>query len=178
MISKKSVLATAALSILLVLLWHWRSGVIAKREAEQALYLAYVGGPLSDYCLGLTRSLPRLHGERSADFADAEKSAAASVAELQTLLASAPETQTRTWLAKALLYHQSLQAQIGTWKTAKPSAWPALLLAEKDEREHLIYILETLRYKAFKEWKQTQAQFLEINALIYSLKELSTKSPQ
>jgi hypothetical protein len=178
MISKKNFVIAGILSLLLAIFWQWRSAALGRSQAERALYLSYVSGPLTDYSLALTRSLPLLHGEKAPDLADARKSAALSAADLGALLGPAVPSATRGYLEEALPLHQALPGQIEAWKNSKKSDWLALLAAEEASRAKLVFILETLRYQGSEKWRLTKAQQLEINALIYSLKELSGSSPR
>jgi hypothetical protein len=171
----KRITVLALFSLALWAFWGWRDRVAARKDAQQALYVAYVDGPLNEYCLALTRAHPLLEGKPAPEIKDALRWAQASQAELQALLATAPESECKDLLQRALIEHQALLAAIPLWRTAKKSALENLSAQEEQERGHLLYVLESLRYVAFNQWRLDTREKLETNAYIYSLKELSTK---
>jgi hypothetical protein len=160
----------AALTLPLLALGAWRWHVNAGRAREMALFMAYEEGPLGDYALGVTRALPSLFKGGSGELAEAKASAARSSQSLNALLASAPEG----WVKARLQFVQPLHAQAAALlaelplKAARRGAW---LAEEEALRGKIIYMLEDVRYSTFKTWKWPQSRILELNAMIYSLKE-------
>jgi hypothetical protein len=158
-----------AITLPLVLLWGWRHGVARKNKAESALFFAYVDGPLNDYALSATRGLPAaaLHG---AEWREAGLSAARALESLKALIGTAPEGDMRARLSFVLpLYERHAALLAGP--PPSQGALPAWTLEEKALGVKIVYMLEEVRYSASKNWRMPQSRFLELNALIFSLKE-------
>ncbi len=157
------------LTALGVLTWHWRSSLAAKRTAEQRLGMAYISGPLSDAVMALSRA------DEEGD--EAQAAIERSIASLKGLLDSAATSQTKKELEACLPLLQELQLNLEGHLAAVEDGDKELLAKNRAQNAaKLAALAEILRYRAFNEWRLTDTQKLEINALIYSLKEtLGTK---
>jgi hypothetical protein len=158
------------LSLGLLALWGWRARLGARRSAEAALFMAYVDGPLHDYALSATRGLPQVKGARG-DWNEAAQAGAASSAGLTPLLQQARPGWIRSRLEFVAPLHERWAAMLAS-RPNTPAAKKSWLAEEKELRGKLVYTLEDVRYESFKIWRLPKERFLELNALIYSLKEL------
>jgi hypothetical protein len=158
------------LTLPLLALGFWRHELNLKRAAERDLFFSYVDGPLNDYAFAVTRALPYFFGSKAAEVPEALKSARASAEGLRKLVEASSEGWIHAQLLELLPLHEKMASMIAELPLPKPkqAAW---LADENDLRRRLIYILELVRYEKFSQWKMTQERFLEMNALIYSLKE-------
>jgi hypothetical protein len=159
------------LTLALSALGFWRFRVASRRERDRELFQAYVDGALDDYAMAVTRALPALEGNpKAADLADAKASASASVEELKSLMARVGPGWLRSRLEYVEAAHQRAAAMIAALPVAGKNrkAW---LAEEAGLRQTIVAMLEDVRYETSGKWKISQSQFLELNALIYSLKE-------
>jgi hypothetical protein len=178
--SRKRFYWTLGLSLSLIFLGYWRHSVKARRERDANLFFAYVDGPLNDYAMATTRSLPALLIGRREELMGAIQSGRQSAEALKELDAQAPEGYGKKCLDYALPLHQKAAELFARAKgiksgSAQARAW---LEEEKDLREKLLAMLEEVRYETQGEWPVSQARFLELNALIYSLKEAQEAAKQ
>jgi hypothetical protein len=165
------------LSFSLILLVAWRWHLSNRREADMELFQAYEDGALDDYAFAVTRGLPCIESSKGSDLADAEKSAKRSVQELNELLKTAPPGWIRSRLLFVLPLHERMAVML-TERPKNPLQRAAWLEEEKDIRSKIVYTLEDVRYDSFKIWKITKSRYLELNALIYSLKEAGGENSQ
>jgi hypothetical protein len=165
------------LTLPLVALGIWRHSVHKARAAERDLFFAYVDGPLNDYAFAVTRGLLVVLKSDTAELAEARHAAKQSADALQALLQSSQDGWVKTRLAYVLPLHLEMASMLEALPLPK-SRQAAWLEEEKALREKLIYMLEDVRYENFSKWKMTQSRFLELNALIYSLKEAQTAAAQ
>jgi hypothetical protein len=171
-LNRKRILWAAGLSLALLLFWSWRRNEAAKLRQEQALLQAYVDESLHYYALSATRAVPAVKGRAKADWKEISSAAAASQAALEKLL---PTAAAGTYMAGEF---RELQPVLERWAklgASQPSKAQALAWLEEERqlRGKVLFVLESIRYEAQEQWRLSRQRFLELNALIYSLKELN-----
>lgn len=155
------------LSAALIVFWTWRERVDSRRAQEAALFQSYVDDSLTDYVFSVTRCHELLRDGKGESRAELQGYALRSVQELSDLLAGAPEGWTKERLAFVLPLQGAWAKQLAALPSAsQKEAW---LKREENLRSQILYMLEDVRYQSFHKWRRSQEQFLELNALIYSL---------
>lgn len=159
-----------AISLPLLALWAWRHQVGARREAERDLFFSYVDGPINDYAMGITRIMPVLQRAKASDLAEAKANLQRSLDVTRTLNTQAPKSWIKSRLEFVLPQHEAALLLLKEIPLKKP-ALASWLAREKEIRDKIVYTLEDVRYESNGIWRITQSRALELNALIYSLKE-------
>lgn len=176
---KKRLVWAAGLSLLLIVFWSWRSQVRARHEADKALFQSYLQGPLSDLLYGVTRAQPVLVAQVKAGkvqataLKEAGDSLQKAVSSLDALLkdrAPGPWVQSLQVLRTD---HQGVAKLGERWSglaRGKDAALAAYLQEEAALLTALADKLDILRVEATQRQRWTRSDILEINALLYSLR--------
>lgn len=171
------IIAGLLAGLLAVGLWQLRAS--SRRASERELLLAYARGPLSERLYVDSRAWPAWQGikvsqrERVALQADCAQRAELGVVELQRLLSTAPPSNLRELLAQLLpgqLRYQQLQRELFAVRQGSAGQQEGLARA-RQERLALAEAVEGLRTYALTHLKLAGQDLLELNALLYSLKE-------
>lgn len=168
--TKRRLIILIAITLPLLALWIWRARINERRETEMALFFSYVDGPVNDYAFSVTRALPTLLKSQPSQLSEARAYAIRSSEGLKKILLGAGPGWMRERLEFVAPFHERSAALIGVLPLKKNTQadW---LLKEKEVRESIVYTLEDIRYQGSKTWKFPKSRFLELNALIFSLKE-------
>ena len=141
-------------------------------EADKALFQAYLQGPLDRLLYGVSRSLPVLNSSQASVSVLAEAKAAVerSVTELEALLKDKPAGPWVQSLKVVLDSHRGYAALAGRWKGLQGPARSAYLKDEEALRLKLSHQLDVLRDEAMAKQRWRREEWLELNALLYSLR--------
>lgn len=178
--TKKTIFSAALLLTLATAgLWQWQHHAEAMRQQRRAQWLAYLQGPLSDYLFASTRSREMLLKKK---LKPAEKQA----------LGEAVLSMQRSWAGVAKMkpgwqadpFFADLVQAAGWHAEAAQlaEAWPRLDLRDKalmatsrsaaeGISRNLAQKLDGQREKVLAKLKPSKDEMLEMNALIYAVKE-------
>jgi hypothetical protein len=177
----KPVLAALLLTALALGLWQWRDQQLEQRALRREAWLAYLRGPLSDLLYGSSRGRALLEQSRQRALRPAERKALAeAAASVQNAWAAARRPEA-LWqqdpffdgLKQGLHWHHALAELAKDWHRLpqRQELLPDALAAERGLRQSLAGVLSQQREGMVKELALKQDALLEMNALIWSLKE-------
>lgn len=171
------ILSSMLLGLLLAM--FWRSHFTQQRQIQRDLLLAYARGPLSERLYVSSRGWPVWQGarlsqaERHALRKDCLERASLGVKDFREIIDQAPASGLKDRL-KALLPGQirSLELAQALFDALEGSAHAKELLArEIQERKALAEALESIRAYGEEHVGLKFEDLMELNALLYSLKE-------
>jgi hypothetical protein len=178
--TKKSIFVSALLfTLAAVSLWQWQRHTTQVRLQRRTQWQAYLQGPLSDYLYASTRSHELLKMKK---FKPADKQALGEAvlsmrSSWQGMVKMTPQWREDPFfsdLVTAAAWHAEAAQLADTWprldlrdKTLMDTARSA---AEGISR-NLALKLDAQRAKVIKELKPSKDEVLEMNALIYAVKE-------
>jgi hypothetical protein len=177
----KPVLAALLLTALAVGLWQWRDQQLEQRAQRREAWMGYLRGPLSDLLYGSSRGRALLQQSRQRALSPAErKELAAAAASVQSAWAGARRPEA-LWqqdpffdgLKQGLHWHHALAELAKDWPrlSQRPELLPDALAAERGLRQSLAGVLSQQREGMVKALALRQEALLEMNALIWSLRE-------
>ena len=173
MSARKRLVWAFALSLALVLTCGVQRRRSSAREADKALFQAYLQGPLSELLLGVSRSLPLLLAKAQPQpgaWAEPRAALERSVIDLEALLKDRPAGPWVQSLGVVLESHRAYAALASRWKSLQGPARTAYLKDEEELRLKLSHQLDVLRGEAMDKQRWRKAEWLELNALLYSLR--------
>jgi hypothetical protein len=161
--------------------WAWRDHQQAQARARTAQWMAYLRGPLSQVLEGSSRGRALLEAAAHKPLAKAQRQELAE-ASLQVRSGyDAAKLLQAGWLGDpffepmigTLSWHQALADAARDWSKVaeRKDLIPAALEAERGLRRSLGALLDRQRERVFDQGRLGREQGLEINALLYSLKE-------
>jgi hypothetical protein len=179
--SWRLLLVGSALAALTVGIWAWRDHQQALARARQQVWMAYLHGPLSDLLEGSSRGRALLEQSLQHPLNPQQRHELADAAADLRRADDGAKTFARAWEADAffqplsgvLPWHSALADAARDWEklAGRKDLVPGALDAEKGLRRNLAGVLDRQRERVFDAGRLGMDQGLEINALLFSLKE-------
>lgn len=170
-----------AFAALTALAWAWMDARHAKAQARVDAWMAYCRGPLSQLLEGSTRGRALLEASLKKPLTPAQRK---ELAEDAGLVSAALVTATGAAagvegdpffepLRQGLRWHSELADASKDWNrlAGRKDLVPDALLAERGLRHNLAALLDAQRERIFASGRIGRDRGLEINALLYALKE-------
>jgi hypothetical protein len=162
-------------------LWRLRDAQVKQREGRRAALLAYLQGPLSDLLEAGARARPLLLAAQRRSLKPQERERLQAAADQMAASARAALDPYAPWaddaffepLQSGLHYHSDLRQLALDWValSLRPELIPSALEAEQGLRRSLAGPLQKQRDWAVERLDLDKASVLEMNALIYTLRE-------
>jgi len=175
-------LSALFLTLCTVALWQWQHFSSQRRLARRTQWQAYLQGPLSDYLYASTRSdellkKSKLKPAERAALGEAVTSMRKSYAGVSAARDGWEEDNFFQDLVRAAEWHSQALDLAEAWlhlDLKDQVLMQNLGQASSGVRHNLAIRLDSQRTKVLAELKPRQAELLEMNALIYAVKEGTT----
>lgn len=179
--AKRLALAGLALAVLAAGLWAWRDSRMARQQARREAWIAYLRGPLSDLLYGSSRGRALLAQAARRPLSPAQRRELAQARDMVQKARQGARDPQAAWrhdpffapLVEALPWHDELDELARDWPrlAGRPDLLAQALEAERGLRRSLAGALQGQRRRVLESLKPSQDAVLEMNALLYALRE-------
>lgn len=170
-------IAAAAITLISVSLWQHHARQAQEKAARREAWLAYLHGPLPDLLYGSSRLRPLVVKKRlnKAELQEAKEAADAlerSRVVVPRIKAQLVDDPSMAGLSAVVTWHQEIGHLMEHWigLVGKPLGKDAVA-TEAEMRLRLWQVLNQLRDRILADDTLSKDEILEMNALLYTLKE-------